>query len=285
MRRPPAAETEIVATTKIRARTTLRTIFISDVRSNCPTSRRRRLIAMRKLAEKCNTGTLVLHSQIRADAMIRIPSSEAMGRITRIALFAVLVLAAFAPRAYAQQDLTFSLFERYLEALRVQANVPGLSAAIVQNERLVWSTGLGFADVEHAVRPRVDTPYHISGLTEMLSSALLLEGCVENNHLSLDDRIERHATQAPDGSITIRDALTHRASDNTFKYDQSRYAFLTGVAESCIQKGVLPFRQALDVRLFERLTMYDSVPAQNVDDESADDRVQFSASQLDRFAR
>ena len=207
-----------------------------------------------------------------------------MVRISRIALFVVLVSVTVARTVSAQQELTFSLFERYLDALRVQANVPGVSAAIVQNERLVWSTGLGFADVEHAVRPRIDTPYNISGLTEALSSALLLEGCVENNHLSLDDRIQQRAVMAPDGSITIRDALVHRSSDRTFKYDQSRYAFLTSVAENCIQKDLMPFRQALDVRVFERVNMFDSVPAQNVDDQSADDRVQFSASQLDRFA-
>jgi CubicO group peptidase (beta-lactamase class C family) len=207
-----------------------------------------------------------------------------MARFSRIALFAVLVSVTVARSASAQQELTFSLFERYLDALRVQANIPGLSAAIVQNERLVWSTGLGFSDVEHAIRPRVDTPYHISGVTEALSAALLLEGCVENNHVSLDDRIQQRAMQAPDGSITIRDALTHRSSDSTFKYDQGRYASLTGVAEVCIQKDLMPFRQALDLRVFERANMFDSVPAQNVDDQSADDRVQFTASQLDRFS-
>jgi CubicO group peptidase (beta-lactamase class C family) len=207
-----------------------------------------------------------------------------MGRFNRIASFAVLVSVTVARSASAQQELTFSLFERYLDALRIQANIPGVSAVIVQNERLVWSTGLGFADVEHAVRPRIDTPYHVSGLTEALSSALLLEGCVETSHLSLDDRIQQRAMQAPDGAITIRDALTHRSKDSAFKYDQSRYAALTGVAEVCIQKDLMPFRQALNVRVFERLGMYDSVPAQNVDDQSADDRVQFSASQLDRFA-
>ena len=191
---------------------------------------------------------------------------------------------ALAGSASAQQELTFSLFERYLDALRVQANIPGVSAAIVQNERLVWSTGLGFADVEHAVRPRVDTPFHISGLTEPLSSALLLEGCVENNHVSLDDRIQQRAVTAPDSATTIRDALAHRSTESIFKYDPSRYAFLTGVAETCIQKDLMPFRQALDVRVFERVGMYDSVPAQNVDDQSADDRVQFSDSQLNRFA-
>lgn len=205
-----------------------------------------------------------------------------MVRSIRIALFAVFVSVAAAPYASAQ-DLTFSLFERYLDALRVQANIPGISAAIVSGQRIMWDTGLGYADIEHAIRARPDTPYHISGLTETLSSALLLEGCWENAHLSLDDRIQQRSTQAPDGSITIRDALIHRSSAGSFKYDPGRYAALTGVAETCIQKDLMPFRQVLNERLFERLGMFDSVPAQNVDDQSADDRVQFTGAQLDRF--
>jgi CubicO group peptidase (beta-lactamase class C family) len=205
-----------------------------------------------------------------------------MVRQTRIALFTVFVSVAAAPYASAQ-DLTFSLFERYLDALRVQANIPGLSAAIVSSERVTWETGLGYADTERAIRARPDTPYHISGLTEALSSALLLEGCIETAHVSLDDRIQQRSTQAPDSTITIRDSLTHRSSAGTFKYDPIRYAALTGVAETCIQKDLMPFRQVLNDRLFERLGMFNSVPAENVDDQSADDRVQFSASQLDRF--
>ena len=44
-----------------------------------------------------------------------------------------------------------------------------------------------------------------------------------------------------------------------------------------------PFRQALWERIFQRLGMFDSVPAQNVDDSTADDRVQFDSAELDRF--
>ena len=208
---------------------------------------------------------------------------HSMVRYSRIALSALLVSLAVAPYASAQQDLTCSLFERYLHALRVQANIPGLSAAIVQNQRIVWDAGLGLSDVEHSIRATAITPYHISGLTQTLSSALLLEQCVETGHVTLDDRIQQRASVAPDTTITIRDALTQRSSGSTFKYDPGRYAALTGVLEACIQKNVTPFRQALTLRLFERLGMFDSVPAQNVDDASADDRVQFSETQLDHF--
>jgi CubicO group peptidase (beta-lactamase class C family) len=212
-----------------------------------------------------------------------VPTPKFMGRAIRIALAALAVSAAIAPYASAQQELTFSLFERYVDSLRIHANIPGMSAAIVQNERIVWESGFGFADVERAVRATPDTPYHISGLTQTLTSTLILEQCVETGHLALDDRIQQRAISAPDGTITVRDALTHRSNGGGFKYDPNRYAALTGVAETCIQKDLMPFRQALYEKVFYRANMFDSVPAQNVDDASADDRVQFSGSQLDRF--
>jgi CubicO group peptidase (beta-lactamase class C family) len=212
-----------------------------------------------------------------------VPNPNFMGRATRTALVALVVFAAIAPYASAQQELTFSLFDRYLDSLRVQANIPGMSAAIVQNERVVWQNGFGFADVEHAVRARADTPYHISGLTEVLSAAMILEQCVETSHIALDDRVQRRAMSAPDATITIRDALTHRSSSGGFKYDPARYAALTGVVETCISQDLMPFREALFEKVFYRANMFDSVPAQNVDDASADDRVQFDAAELDRF--
>jgi CubicO group peptidase (beta-lactamase class C family) len=206
-----------------------------------------------------------------------------MGRAIRVALVALVVSVSAAPHVSAQQELTYSLFERYLESLRVQANIPGMSAAIVQNERVVWDSGFGFADVEHAIRARSDTPYHVAGLTEALSSAMLLEQCVETGHASLDERIQQRVSSYGDSSATMRDLLSHRSPNGRYKYDQGRYAGgLTPLAEACVGKGT-PFREALFSTVFYRLNMFDSVPAQNVDDASADDRVQFSSTDLDRF--
>src|SRR5687767_5569063 len=50
--------------------------------------------------------------------------------------------------------------EHYLEALRQQAGIPGLSAAVVQDGQLIWERGFGFEDVEARVRATPDTPYH-----------------------------------------------------------------------------------------------------------------------------
>jgi len=213
----------------------------------------------------------------------RVPSPIWMGRFTRIALAALLVSLAVPPHAFAQQELTFSLFERYIDALRVQANIPGMSAAIVQDERVTWTAAFGYADVEHSIAARADTPYHISGLTEALSSALLLEQCVETAHAGLDERIQQSVPSYGESATTMRDLLSHKSPGSGFKYDASRYATgLTPLAEDCVGAGT-PFRQALWERIFQRLGMLDSVPAQNVDDSTADDRVQFDSAELDRF--
>lgn len=205
-----------------------------------------------------------------------------MGRATRLALAALLVSIAAAPDAFAQQELTLSLFERYIDSLRISANIPGMSAVIVQNERVIWDRGFGLSDIEHSVQARSDTPYHISGLTQVLSSVLLLEQCVETGHAALDDQIQQRVASYSDGSTTMRDLLSYRTPGGGFKYDASRFAGLTPLAEVCVGKGT-PFRQALWEMIFQRLGMLDSVPAQNVDDASADDRVQFDPAELDRF--
>jgi len=212
-----------------------------------------------------------------------VPTLNFMGRAIRVALVALAVSVAVTPYVSAQQELTFSLFERYLDSLRAQANIPGMSATIVQNERVVWESGFGFADVEHAIRARPDTPYHVAGLTEALSSAILPEQCVETGHAGLDERIQQRVSSYGDSSATMRDLLSHRSPNGGFKYDPGRYASLTPLAEACVGKGT-PFRQAIWEKVLYRLNMFDSVPAENVGDESADDRVQFSAGDLDRFS-
>jgi CubicO group peptidase (beta-lactamase class C family) len=207
-----------------------------------------------------------------------------MGRFTRVFLPALLLSAAVAGGASAQSLLSTMLFDRYADALRVQAGIPGMSYVIVQNGNIAKANAFGFANVEHSAPARTDTPYQIAGLTEILTSTLILEQCEETGHLSIDDTIQRRAIAAPDPFITIRDALSHRSAAGTFKYDQNRFTALTGVVEACIQKDLTPFRQALAQKIFDRWAMIDSVPAANVGDSSADDRTEFTPTKLSQYS-
>ena len=61
-------------------------------------------------------------------------------------VFVVCANPAAQPAGDREQRIT--LFTRYLEPLRIQAGIPGLSAAIMSNRGIIGEGGFGFADVE-----------------------------------------------------------------------------------------------------------------------------------------
>jgi CubicO group peptidase (beta-lactamase class C family) len=196
------------------------------------------------------------------------------------------VLLSLAEPAAQQQTAAPPLvtppFEAYLELLRQQAGIPGLSAAIVQNGEIVWERGLGFQNVESRIRATPDTPYLLGDLSETLAATLLLE-CVEGRRLALDDQMQRFGAPVPDAATTIRQVLTHTSgttAGDTFKYDPERFAQLTLVVESCVPQ---PYSKTVVVRLFERFAMKDSVPGRDVTESPAVETNLFSDSVRERY--
>ena len=82
--------------------------------------------------------------------------------------------------------LTSSPFESYLESLRAQTGIPGMSAALVQDGQIVWERGFGFQNVEARVRATPDTPYPVADISQTLAAVLVLH-CAEERRLSIDD--------------------------------------------------------------------------------------------------
>jgi CubicO group peptidase (beta-lactamase class C family) len=177
-----------------------------------------------------------------------------------------------------------SLFERYLDALRQQAGIPGLSAAIVENGSIVWERGFGLRDVENTLPALPDTPYPIADLTEPFAAVLLAQ-CVERGALEWDAPMRRWTSRIPEASATVRHVLTHSSAGTpgaAFRFDPPRYAAVTPVVEACVDR---PYRQALAAELLDRLGMADSVPGHDLVDPSAGDaRALFDAGDLARYA-
>jgi CubicO group peptidase (beta-lactamase class C family) len=203
-------------------------------------------------------------------------------RVLRPAALVALAVLASAPRPDAQ-GLPFALFERYLESLRQETGIPGISAVIVQGRDVVWRTGLGKQDLERSINASDDTPYPIGDLTQTVA-AVLLGQCVEQAGLSIDQPIRRWTDSIPEGAATIRHVLAHASSGvpgESFRYDAARYAALTNVVSDC---GDRPFRTAVYEEIFDRLGMRDSVPGLDLADLGSRDRSLFSDSAMNHFA-
>jgi CubicO group peptidase (beta-lactamase class C family) len=192
----------------------------------------------------------------------------------------VLAAAAGAQQRPAAQSLSFSLFERYLESLREQAGIPGMSALVLLNSSEVWSSGFGRADIESGLRPTADTPYMIGGLSQAIGATLLLKECIDESYARLSDPVRQWFPAFPEQNTTIAHLLGHVASDGSFRYDPARFAALTPVIEACSEN---PYPRLLNEEIFTRLTLKFSSPGTAVRSPTRADFDHFDTSDLIRF--
>ncbi|HXW04918.1 MAG TPA: serine hydrolase domain-containing protein [Vicinamibacterales bacterium] len=174
-------------------------------------------------------------------------------------------------------------FEAYLEALRQQAGIPGLSAALVQDGQLIWERGFGFQNLEARIHATPDTPYPVADLSQTLAAVLLLQ-CVEYRRFDLDDQARQYGVTLPEPTATLRHLVSHTSEGTpgaTFTYNPERYSHLTNAVEWCAPQ---PYRKTVAHRILDRLAMIDSVPGRDLRDRTVVPEGLFEPAALDRYA-
>jgi CubicO group peptidase (beta-lactamase class C family) len=203
------------------------------------------------------------------------------------ATFVVLVLALAG--AQARQDpvprlLASPPFEAYLEPLRQQGGIPGLSAVILLDGEVAWERGFGFQNVEARIRATPDTPYVLADLSQTIAAVLLLQ-CVETRRLELDEPVRRYGLSFPEPGVTMRHLLSHTSAGvpgSIFRYDPERFAQLTELVTACIPQ---PYRKSVSHRILEHLAMTDSVPGRDLQDPTAVPEGLYDPAHLERYRR
>jgi CubicO group peptidase (beta-lactamase class C family) len=186
-----------------------------------------------------------------------------------------LVLAHVPARA---DDLLLDRFRDYLEALRTQAGIPGLSVSVIGYNQTAWERAFGKQDNERSVATRTDTPFELDGMTQVFTSAIVLR-CLEEGQLTLDDPLGKFSPGSPDGAITIRQALSHTSADQVFRYRPDRVEALAPVIAACTGNSfVESFARRL--RLWN---MVDSIPGSNVVQLAPSPSGNLTSSMLDRY--
>ena len=163
------------------------------------------------------------------------------------------------------QSLNAGLFERYLDALRQEYRIPGLSLVVVQNGNVVMSRGFGQADVSLSVPARPDTPYLIANLSETIGAALVLRHCVDFGTAELNDEVARWlppGQSVAEPRATFESVLGHVGSTGAYGYNPDRFATAGPAAAECAEQ---PY-PVLAGALFDFLAMRRSVPGRDAVD-------------------
>jgi CubicO group peptidase (beta-lactamase class C family) len=150
--------------------------------------------------------------------------------------------------------------ETELETLRLRLNIPGMSAAVVKDEKILWSKGFGFADLENKVKSTKHTPYRLGSVTKTFSSTILIE-LLEQGKINLDDPIEKYGIlmESP-GTIKIRHLMNHTSEGipgTRYHYNGHRFALLGKVIRKVTGKS---YRELLIEEIINPLGLTHTAP-------------------------
>jgi CubicO group peptidase (beta-lactamase class C family) len=154
----------------------------------------------------------------------------------------------------------------YLESLRQQAGIPGMSAALVRDGEILWEKGYGFQNLTTREPATPITPYLVGDMSGTLAAVLLLK-CVEERRLELDEPLRQYGLSLSEADVTLRQLLSHtypQPPAEPFVYNPERYVQLTAVMEWCARGQ--PYRKSVAHRILKRLAMLDSVPGLDLRD-------------------
>jgi len=126
-------------------------------------------------------------------------------------------------------------FSGELEDLRNRLKLPGMAAAIVKDQQVVWTEGFGFADLENGIPVNPDTPFHLASVTKTYACTILLR-LVERGELDLDDPVSEYGIELQgSGTITVGHLFSHTSEGTPgtrYKYSGDRYSLLDRVIET-----------------------------------------------------
>ena len=133
-------------------------------------------------------------------------------KLTKLASLALLASATF--NSWAQINTTD--LEEVINTSMARFDVPGMSVAVVQDDKVVFARGFGTSNLNTNAKVNKDTLFGIASNTKAFTSAALAK-LVDEGKLSWDDRVIDHLPEFRlyDSYVTremrVRDLLSHRS--------------------------------------------------------------------------
>ena len=103
----------------------------------------------------------------------------------------------------------------FIDAQVAEKRLPALSIALVDDQRVVWARGFGYANPADSTPATAETPYRVASVSKLFTDVGVMR-LVERGALALDSPVTRYLTDfAPQNAsgrpVTLRQMLSHRA--------------------------------------------------------------------------
>lgn len=129
-----------------------------------------------------------------------------------VALLLPLPAPSAPPASYAE---SIRALERVIERERVDAGLPGLSVALVEDQTVLWARGFGHADRARARLATPDTVYRVGSVSKLFTDLAVMQ-LVDEGKLDLDAPVTKYLPEFrprnPSGvALTLRHLMAHRS--------------------------------------------------------------------------
>jgi CubicO group peptidase (beta-lactamase class C family)/D-alanyl-D-alanine dipeptidase len=117
-----------------------------------------------------------------------------------------------APKEYAT---AVKVLEAFIAAEVKDRNLPALSIALVEDQRIVWARGFGYADPKARKPATAETVYRVGSVSKLFTDIAVMR-LVEQGKLDLDAPVQNYLSDFKPSNpfkklITLRELMTHRS--------------------------------------------------------------------------
>lgn len=132
------------------------------------------------------------------------------GRAAALSLALALYAAGWAVAPLAAQRPSYEGLLDYMEQIRNDNDLPGLSVAVAVDGEIVFSEGVGYAELDNRTPATGRTVHNVGSVSKVLAVVGLMQ-LVEQGRVDLDATIQTYMPWYPERAhpITVRHILTH----------------------------------------------------------------------------
>ncbi|MGQ0641900.1 MAG: serine hydrolase [Gemmatimonadaceae bacterium] len=140
-------------------------------------------------------------------------------RLSRLAIASVVGARILQSQPIVEADRRYTNVVDVLEAMIAHEmrdkDIPALSIALVDSQRVIWARGFGWADSARGIRATAETMYRVGSVSKLFTDLAVMQ-LVERGELSLDADVRRYlpdfALRNSHGkAITLRQLMSHRS--------------------------------------------------------------------------
>ncbi len=133
--------------------------------------------------------------------------------LTHLELLTVLALSLVVPTSLLAQTETEGrrgAILHYLEQVRNETGAPGISAAVGFQGEIVFSGGVGYAELDNMTPADAGTVWNVGSVSKVLAGVAVMQ-LVERGAVRLDDPVQKYVPSYPEkrAPITLEHILTH----------------------------------------------------------------------------